>query len=243
MCDACGCEPPPNETHRHGDSSHGQRTLTVQENLLDHNDALAADNRALFAARRICTVNLLSSPGSGKTTLLEQSIRLLQADTPVSVIEGDQQTDRDAVRIRATGAAAIQINTGTGCHLDAAMIGRAMEELAPPEQSLLFIENVGNLVCPAMFDLGEAYKVVIVSVTEGEDKPEKYPHMFRAADICLINKIDLLPHLDFDMEHCRRTAARVNPNLTFFELSARTGEGMAAWTSWLRLARQRYLSP
>ena len=179
-------------------------------------------------------LNLVSSPGSGKTTLLERTITALKDDIPVAVIEGDQQTLTDADRIAATGAPVIQVNTGKGCHLDARMIRRACDELAPDDGSLLMIENVGNLVCPAMFDLGEAAKVVIISVTEGDDKPLKYPTMFAAADLCLINKIDLLPYVDFDVDKCEQAARTVNPRLEFRRVSATTGEGLDQWYAWLK---------
>ncbi|HSR36564.1 MAG TPA: hydrogenase nickel incorporation protein HypB [Desulfurivibrionaceae bacterium] len=243
MCDSCGCDQEQSgvtiavpghgavaEAHDH---HHHGRIVQVEEDVLGKNNALAAHNRAWFASRHILALNLVSSPGSGKTTILEQTIRRLNGAKPVSVIEGDQQTLLDAERIDATGVPVVQVNTGAGCHLDADMVHRALHTLAPPGHSLLFIENVGNLVCPAMFDLGEAAKVVIISVTEGEDKPLKYPAMFAAAQLCLINKIDLLPYLDFSVDRCREYARRANPNLAFFTLSARTGEGMDAWLTWL----------
>jgi hydrogenase nickel incorporation protein HypB len=180
-------------------------------------------------------VNLVSSPGSGKTTLLTESIARLRPATEVCVIEGDQQTTNDADRIRATGARALQINTGKGCHLDASMIERALERLQPAAESVLFIENVGNLVCPAAFDLGEAHKVVVLSVTEGEDKPLKYPDMFRAASLMLLNKIDLLPYVSFDVERCIEYARRVNPTIEVMQVSATRGEGLDSWINWLRL--------
>jgi hydrogenase nickel incorporation protein HypB len=176
----------------------------------------------------------VSSPGSGKTSLLTKTIELLKAELAISVIEGDQQTSNDAERIRATGVKAVQINTGKGCHLDAHGIGHALESLAPEDNSLLFIENVGNLVCPSAFDLGEAHKVVILSVTEGEDKPLKYPDMFAAADMMLLNKIDLLPYVDFDVAQCIDYARRVNPRIKVLQVSARTGEGMDLWLQWLK---------
>jgi len=179
-------------------------------------------------------LNLLSSPGSGKTTLLAQTISDLKESINMAVIEGDQQTANDAERIRATGVKAVQINTGKGCHLDAHMIAHALQKLQPQDDSLLFIENVGNLVCPASFDLGEAYKVVILSVTEGEDKPLKYPDMFHAADMLIINKIDLLPYLDFDLQQCINHARRVNPEIEILELSATKGEGLAQWYDWIK---------
>ncbi|HLP97432.1 MAG TPA: hydrogenase nickel incorporation protein HypB [Sideroxyarcus sp.] len=209
------------------------RMVKVEQDILAKNDAYAAANRDHFREHGILALNLVSSPGSGKTTLLVGTIRALQGRYPVCVIEGDQQTSNDADRIRATGAPAIQINTGRGCHLDALMVGHALQELNPAADSLLLIENVGNLVCPAAFDLGEAHKVAILSVTEGEDKPLKYPDMFAAADLVLINKSDLLPHLDFDVELAIGYARRVNPGIRAIVLSARSGEGMDEWLDWL----------
>jgi hydrogenase nickel incorporation protein HypB len=220
--------------HHHHHQHHKFRTITLEAEVLAKNDALAARNRAYLRGRKILALNLVSSPGSGKTTILERTIRDLSGELAMAVIEGDQQTRRDAERISATGAEVVQVNTGAGCHLDADMVHRALHELTPPDHSLLFIENVGNLVCPALFDLGEAAKVVIISVTEGEDKPLKYPAMFAAADLCLINKIDLLPHVDFDPARCREYALRANHRLEVLALSARSGEGMAAWLEWLR---------
>jgi hydrogenase nickel incorporation protein HypB len=243
MCNNCGCvetdagiviQKPAGAAHVSGhDHHHHHRTLLVEQDVLSKNNQLALTNRKYFQDNDIFALNLVSSPGSGKTTLLEKSVAAL-ADMPLAVIEGDQQTMRDAERIEATGAEVVQVNTGTGCHLDADMVHRAMHQLELEKNSLLFIENVGNLVCPAMFDLGEAHKVVIISVTEGEDKPQKYPHMFHAADICVITKTDLLPYVDFDIARCREYAGQVNGNLTFFELSATTGTGMEAWLDWLR---------
>lgn len=249
MCDSCGCGPEhehvtiarpghpavseKGEGQVHGEKGH-RRILRVKEDVLGKNNHIAAHNREWLQSRGIVALNLVSSPGSGKTTILEQTIRRLAGAIPVAVIEGDQQTLIDAERIDATGAPVVQVNTGAGCHLDAAMVHRALHALTPPEHSLLLIENVGNLVCPAMFDLGEAAKVVIISVTEGEDKPLKYPAMFAAAQLCLINKIDLLPHLDFSVGACMEYARRANPGLIFFTLSARTGEGLDSWLDWLR---------
>jgi hydrogenase nickel incorporation protein HypB len=198
-------------------------------------------NRSGFDERGIFALNLVSSPGSGKTTLLVKSIELLKHSVTISVVEGDQQTSNDAERIRATGVAALQINTGKGCHLDGHMVGHAVQRMKPADESLFLIENVGNLVCPAAFDLGEHHKVAILSVTEGEDKPLKYPDMFRAADVMLLNKCDLLPHLDFDADLAEANARRVNPGLVIFRVSAKSGEGMAAWLDWVRsgLAAQR----
>ena len=207
--------------------------VRIERDILGKNDALADANRQAFRARGLFALNLVSSPGSGKTTLLCKTIETLAARVPVAVIEGDQQTEFDADRIRATGAPALQINTGKGCHLDAAMVGQALPRLDPADDSLLLIENVGNLVCPAAFDLGEHHKVAILSVTEGEDKPLKYPDMFAAADVMILNKIDLLPYLSFDADKAVEYALRVNPRLTVFCLSATTGEGFAAWIDWI----------
>jgi hydrogenase nickel incorporation protein HypB len=209
------------------------RLIAVETAILSRNDALAAGNRRVLNALSVLALNLVSSPGSGKTTLLCRTIAAL-GDTPLAVIEGDQQTSADADRIRATGARAIQINTGKGCHLDAAMVGRAIDDLRPAPSSFLFIENVGNLVCPAAFDLGEDAKVAILSVTEGEDKPLKYPDMFTAARLAILNKTDLAPHCDVDMALAMANLRRVNPRIEIIALSARTGEGMDDWLAWLR---------
>jgi hydrogenase nickel incorporation protein HypB len=209
------------------------RIVQIEEDILAKNNRHAQANRQWIADRGIFALNLVSSPGSGKTTLLVKTIEALRDRQQVAVIEGDQQTSRDADRVRATGAPAIQINTGKGCHLDAHMVGEALRKLDPSDGSLLLIENVGNLVCPAAFDLGEAHKVVILSVTEGEDKPIKYPDMFHAADLLLINKIDLLPHLEFDIEMAIAFAHRVRPALEVMRVSAATCEGFADWLAWL----------
>ena len=209
------------------------RTVQIEQDILAKNDAVAAANRQRLADRGIFALNLVSSPGSGKTSLLVRTIELLKGRLPVAVIEGDQQTSQDADRIRATGAPAVQVNTGKGCHLDADMVRRALDRLEPADGSLLLIENVGNLVCPAAFDLGEAHKVVILSVTEGEDKPLKYPDMFHAADLLLVNKTDLLPYVQFDVEAAIGHARRVRPGIEALRVSATTGEGMDAWLHWL----------
>ncbi|OIO69740.1 MAG: hydrogenase accessory protein HypB [Zetaproteobacteria bacterium CG_4_9_14_3_um_filter_49_83] len=232
--------------HTHDHSGHGEgseaaspsRMLRMEQDILSKNNAYAADNRRWFNQHGILTLNLVSSPGSGKTTLLTRTLSELKDTLSMAVIEGDQQTVLDAERIRATGAQAIQINTGKGCHLDAHMVGHAMENLPIDDRSVLFIENVGNLVCPAAFDLGEACKVVILSVTEGEDKPLKYPDMFHAAGLMLLNKIDLLPHLNFDVDQCLDYARRVNPGIKVLQVSASTGEGMAQWYQYLQAMRQ-----
>jgi len=212
------------------------RLVQIEQDILSKNNLYAAENRRQFAAQQILALNLLSSPGSGKTTLLTATIVALRERISIAVIEGDQQTSNDADRIRATGAAAIQINTGRGCHLDASMIETALARLAPQEKSIVMIENVGNLVCPAGFDLGEAHKVVVLSVTEGEDKPLKYPDMFRAADLMLLNKVDLLPYLQFDVAQCIANARRVNPKIQILQLSASTGDGMNQWLAWIDAA-------
>jgi len=221
----------PAHSHAHGTST--SRMVQIEQDILSKNDAYARENRAFLAGRRVFALNLVSSPGSGKTTLLCKTIETLKGKRTVAVIEGDQQTSNDAERIRATGAPAIQINTGKGCHLDAHMVGHAIRQLDLAERSLLMIENVGNLVCPAAFDLGEAHKVAILSVTEGEDKPIKYPDMFRAASLMLLNKIDLLPYLSFDVGKAIDYARRVNPNIEVIRISATSGEGMADWLAWL----------
>lgn len=218
-------------THAPGMSQ--RRMLEVEIDVLDKNNQLAARNRARFAARELLVLNLVSSPGSGKTTLLTETLLRLKGKKACAVIEGDQQTVNDAARIRATGTPAIQVNTGKGCHLDAQMIADAAPRLPLDDGGILFIENVGNLVCPASFDLGERHKVAVLSVTEGEDKPLKYPHMFAAASLMLLNKIDLLPYLNFDVESCIAAARAVNPHIGVILISATSGEGMDSWLGWL----------
>ena len=210
------------------------RMVQIEQDILSKNNAYADANRGWFDEHGVFTLNLVSSPGSGKTTLLVKTIEQLKGEVEIAVVEGDQQTANDAERIRATGVPALQINTGKGCHLDGHMVGHAMQRLQPAEGSLFLIENVGNLVCPAAFDLGEHHKVAILSVTEGEDKPLKYPDMFAAADVMLLNKCDLLPYLQFDADLAEANARRVNPHLTIFRVSATTGDGMAAWLDWIR---------
>lgn len=250
MCTTCGC----GNTHGHGvtiesgnapsggqriyahDHGHGDgttRLITLEADLLAKNAHFAAANRARLAELGALSVNLVSSPGSGKTTLLACTAANLKRRHPVGVIEGDQQTSRDAERVRAAGVPAVQINTGRVCHLDAHMVGHAIDQLALPQGAMLFIENVGNLVCPASFDLGEDHKVVVISVTEGEDKPLKYPDMFAAADLMIVNKVDLLPHVEFDVARCVEYAMRVNPDLETIELSATQGMGLERWYAWL----------
>lgn len=268
MCTTCGCGPNDfhhhdhDHDHGHGhhhdhdhkhdhkhDHEHGhdhkhaataKRTvIAIEEDILAKNNRLASFNRALFKDKGIFVLNLVSSPGSGKTTLLERTLRDLRERYRCAVIEGDQQTDNDARRIASTGVPVRQINTGAGCHLDAHMIMHGTETFDLDNLDILLVENVGNLVCPAAFDLGENHKVVVLSVTEGEDKPLKYPQMFHNSTVMLLNKTDLLPHLDFDVELCREYARRVSPDITIFEVSARTGEGMDAWYQWLEAGTTR----
>src|SRR4051794_690989 len=248
MCATCGCGsegprfttfgavPDARQGHGHGthehEHEHASRTVVLEERVLARNDLLAAENRRLLAERGVVAVNLMSSPGSGKTTLLARTVGEL-APRPMAVVEGDQETLLDAERIRATGCPVVQINTGEGCHLDAAMLRRGLDALDVAAGSLVFVENVGNLVCPALFDLGETSRVVVMSVTEGADKPAKYPHMFRTADLVLVNKVDLLPYVDFDPELCAERIGRINPTAQVLLVSATTGEGLAAWYAWL----------
>jgi hydrogenase nickel incorporation protein HypB len=239
MCATCGCSGTTAHDHEHSDDhGHGHsRVITLEQDVLAKNDLLAARNRDWFAEHAIVALNLMSSPGAGKTTLLERTIRDIGAELDLSVVEGDQETLLDAERIRATGCAAVQINTGSGCHLDAEMLARGVRELQPPDRSVVMIENVGNLVCPALFDLGERAKVVIMSVTEGADKPLKYPQMFRAGGLLLLNKIDLLPHVEFDVDRCVSYALQVNPGLEVLQLSATRGDGLDGWYGWLHSQR------
>jgi len=225
VCLTCGCGEPADGTGVAVETD----TLLVEERLLAKNDRLAEHVRASLEARDITALNLMSSPGSGKTSLLERTVAELAGRRTVCVVEGDQETSFDADRIRSAGARAVQVNTGAGCHLDAEMVHRALHELDPPTGSLLFVENVGNLVCPALFDLGERAKVVVVSVTEGDDKPLKYPHMFRVADLVVVNKTDLLPYVDFDLDRLREQAAGLSPGVEVLPLSVRTGENIEAW--------------
>ena len=258
MCGTCGCGQEdgiqirkPGDGHHHHDGDHGHhhhegdnghhhhhheqdREIVLEQDILQKNNLLAERNRGFFEARNIKAINMVSSPGSGKTTILEKTISDLKGSIPFFIIEGDQQTLNDAERIQATGAPVVQVNTGSGCHLDASMVNRAVKELEVDDNAVLIIENVGNLVCPSMFDLGESMRVVIISVTEGDDKPMKYPDMFRTSNICIINKTDLLPYVDFDVEKAKENALRVNHHLNIFELSAKSGEGMQAWYKWLK---------
>ncbi len=240
MCGTCGCDGSGAVVVRRQGrlvrqpTATDSRVIALNQDLLAKNDALADVNRRAFAEQGILALNLVSSPGSGKTTLLVETLQRLKGRLPLAVVEGDQQTSFDADRIRATGVPALQINTGKGCHLDAAMVAQACTELKVEAGSVLFIENVGNLVCPAGFDLGEAAKVVILSVTEGEDKPLKYPDMFAAARLMILSKVDLLPHLRFDVERCLGYARQVNPALEVILLSSTTGEGMDTWLDWIQ---------
>lgn len=251
MCSTCGCasgelriegvssEQAHHHSHLHSHAERAglpfapRRLVDIEMDVLAKNNHIAAHNREHFAAANMVALNLVSSPGSGKTTLLTSTLTRLSARVDCAVIEGDQQTTNDADRIRATGVPAIQVNTGKGCHLDAQMVHDALHHLAPNNNSLLFIENVGNLVCPASFDLGERHKVAVLSVTEGEDKPLKYPHMFAASSLMILNKIDLLPYVNFDVETCIANARQVNPQIEVIQLSATSGEGMDLWLNWL----------
>ena len=268
MCTTCGCgadtvtidsEPAHDAArarvrHDHGPSRHDHhhhtqhhrddhgpahgRIVALQQDLLAKNQLFAERNRGWFEGRGVVAVNLMGAPGAGKTTILERTIREWR-NAPISVLEGDQATSADADRIRAAGAVAVQINTGTGCHLDAHMVAHGLERLRPPPGSILLIENVGNLVCPALFDLGEQARVVVVSVAEGDDKPAKYPHMFRACDLLLVNKVDLLPHVRFDQQRCAALAREVNPRVAVLTIGAERGEHMQQWYDWLERRRAK----
>ncbi|MFC2113453.1 hydrogenase nickel incorporation protein HypB [Bacteroidota bacterium] len=221
-------------THDHNHDHPQSRKVEIEQDVLGKNNLLAERNRGFFEAKNILALNLVSSPGSGKTSLLERTIKDMGKEMVFYIIEGDQQTMNDANRIAEAGAPVVQVNTGEGCHLDANMVNKAVKKLEPTDKCVLMIENVGNLVCPAMFDLGESYRVVIISTTEGEDKPLKYPYMFRSSNLCIINKTDLLPYLDFDVEKAKEYATQINPDLRFIELSVKTGEGMDQWYDWLK---------
>ncbi|MBD2209585.1 hydrogenase nickel incorporation protein HypB [Nostoc linckia FACHB-104] len=230
-------------THSHNHDHHQEAsqihakmhgtTISLEQDILAKNNLLAAQNRGWFKGRNILALNLMSSPGAGKTTLLTRTINDLKSKLNISVIEGDQETTNDARKIQETGCKVVQINTGTGCHLDASMIERGLQQLNPPLNSVVMIENVGNLVCPALFDLGEQAKVVILSVTEGEDKPIKYPHMFRASEVMILTKTDLLPYVQFDVQKCLEYARQVNPEIQIFQVSSTTGAGLETWYDWL----------
>lgn len=241
MCGTCGCaqqEDEHEQGHTHGHPRAGA-AVSLEQRVLDKNDRLARENRVWLRDQAIVLVNMMSSPGSGKTTLLERSIADLRGTRPICVVEGDQATPFDAERIRAAGAPAVQLNTGSGCHLDAAMLAGALHELEPAPGSVVFVENVGNLVCPALFDLGEDYRAVVMSVTEGVDKPLKYPHMFRTADVVLLNKTDLLAYVDFDVAEFRARVRQVNPDAEVLAVSATRGQGLEAWYAWLEARAAR----
>lgn len=233
MCESCGCDHHGEQDGARKDQPSSSRRIDLQKMVLAANDAWARENRAHLKKLGVAAFNLISAPGSGKTSLLEGTLKKLKGRCRAVVIEGDQQTDNDARRIAAAGAQAIQINTGQGCHLEAREIHQTLHRLELEQGDLLFIENVGNLICPVGFDLGQSADVVLLSVTEGEDKPEKYPEAFRSADAMVLTKIDLLPHLDFDSERCLHYARALNPGLPVFELSSKTGDGMEAWLNWL----------
>jgi hydrogenase nickel incorporation protein HypB len=262
MCTTCGCGDRANgaviidlkenqhsheHSHDHGhhhhhdhdhdhphEHQHDHRVIELEKDILQQNDVAAARNRGYFEAKSITAINLVSSPGSGKTTFLEKTLSDLKSEIDFHVIEGDQQTLNDAKRIEAIEVPVVQINTGKGCHLDGDMVHSAIKKLNPSEKSVLMIENVGNLVCPSIFDLGENFRIVIISTTEGDDKPIKYPDMFHGSHVCIINKMDLLPYVNFNVETAKDYARQLNPNLLFFELSATTGEGMDSWYKWLK---------
>jgi len=252
MCRICGCDANHDHAHSHDhDHGHGhhhdhdhsishvRRRIAFEVDLLAKNDLLASELRSRLTRDRVTSLNLIGTPGAGKTTLLEQTIRRLTPELEIAVLEGDQATDHDARRIAATGCRVVQINTGAGCHLDASMVNAGITELAPASGSLVIVENVGNLVCPALFDVGEVAKIVAMSVTEGEDKPLKYPHVFRAATVMVLTKVDLLPHLDVDPRHFIANARRVNPELRVFPVAATRGDGMSEWCDWLRAQMRR----
>lgn len=259
MCSTCGCGQAEKETITtvrmeeftpfsgnliearpvdHNATTGDQRLIRLEKDILSQNNVDAEHNRSHFQSAAILAINLVSSPGSGKTTLLESTLRHLRNRLQLSVIEGDQQTLIDARRIAATGCNVVQVNTGKGCHLDAGMVHRAVHKLNPPHNSILFIENVGNLVCPALFDLGESFRIAIISVTEGDDKPSKYPDIFQSSNLCIINKIDLLPYVDFSISRTISAAKAVNPRLKFITVSATTGQGMDQWYEWLQVSHE-----
>jgi hydrogenase nickel incorporation protein HypB len=269
MCSTCGCDQPggititkvrdevehfkpllpgallaANPMHHDHDHSgtNGKTIVEVEQDILSKNNLQAKHNRNHFGDQGIFSINLVSSPGSGKTSLLERTLTDLKGQSTFFVIEGDQQTLQDANRIAATGSSVVQINTGKGCHLDADMVHRALHQLNPTDQSVVFIENVGNLVCPALFDLGESARVVIISVTEGDDKPLKYPDMFASANLCIINKIDLLPYVNFDVSKAIDYARRANSKMKIIELSATTGQGMKQWYDWIEYSKSKIVS-
>lgn len=259
MCATCGCGEPDNgvailkpgehnhehshnhdhhhehgHDHSHDHHHHNHREIALEQDVMSKNNLLAERNRGYFEAKNMFVVNLVSSPGSGKTSILEKTIEQIGNDVPVYVIEGDQQTMNDAERIEKTGVPVVQVNTGNGCHLDSDMVNKAIKKLEPENNSILFIENVGNLVCPSLFDLGENKRIVIMSITEGDDKPLKYPTMFESSDICIINKVDLAKYLDSDIDKIKEYALRINHHLEFMELSAKTGNGVDNFANWLK---------
>jgi len=240
MCGVCGCGEDQVSIEGHSHLHVHSKEQLVEERILSANTRYAGQNRVVFKQGDICSFNLVSSPGSGKTSLLVETLHRLAGAHTIAVIEGDQQTSFDADRIRETGVPAVQVNTGKGCHLDAHMVGHAVEKLQPDQGSLLFIENVGNLVCPTEFDLGEYRRVLVLSVTEGEDKPLKYPQIFRSADLMLLNKSDLLPHLRFDVDRCCEWARQINPQLEILTVSAQTGVGMDEWINWVQFQRSGF---
>lgn len=242
MCGLCGCGEDSHLSHHHAKALNthhhvSNEVIQIEQNLFAKNNQFALANRQLFLEKKIVAINLMSSPGSGKTTLLTKTITDLKQQIDMAVVVGDQQTDYDAKAIKSTGAQALQINTGQVCHLDAHMLGHSIEHLSLQEKSILFIENVGNLVCPALFDLGETYRVVILSVTEGDNKPLKYPEMFHKADLLILTKMDLLPYVNFDVNACISYAKRINPSVEICSLSASTGEGLSSWYQWLTTRR------
>ncbi len=238
MCGICGCTEENTPSHEHGTTQimhhhMPNEIIHVEQDLLARNNQFAASNRHYFLEKKITAINLMSSPGSGKTTLLVRTIAELKHKIHMAVIVGDQQTDYDAQKLKSSGVDAIQINTGRVCHLDAHMVGHSVEQLSLKKPTTLFVENVGNLVCPALFDLGETYKIVILSVTEGDNKPLKYPEMFRRANLMILTKTDLLPYVEFDVDKCMEYAKRINPSISVLSLSATTGSGLNAWYQWL----------
>ena len=252
MCASCGCsghehthdqEDEHGLAHEHAHAHAHATSIKLEERILAKNERYAQRNRDWLEGRNVLTLNLMSSPGAGKTTLLERTIRALRGELEVGVVEGDQETSFDAERLRATGCRTLQINTGTGCHLEAQMFGEALKGLNPPPRSVVMIENVGNLVCPALFDLGEHARIVILSVTEGDDKPLKYPHMFRSCQLMLVNKVDLLGYVQFDVERCVERARQINPAIASLTVSATTGEGMDDWYEWLRRQHRLQCGP
>jgi hydrogenase nickel incorporation protein HypB len=253
MCDTCGCENNGNVKiykpgdgqqqhhshgsdvpHHHHQGEHQHHKVSVEQDILSKNNLTAERNRGYFEALHIFAINMVSSPGSGKTSIIERTISEMGDQQNFYVIEGDQQTANDTNRIQKAGGNAIQINTGNGCHLDAKMVNKALKEIKPAQNSILIIENVGNLVCPSLFDLGEQKRIIIFSVTEGDDKPEKYPTIFHTSDVCILNKTDLLPYVDFNVEKAKSVALRLSTKMIFFEVSAKTGEGMKDWYNWLK---------